>query len=61
MRTLYNINALFGEAYNTAIENIISHVNKLGWNYDYRNNWNDAHQLAEDLKIRFDHNGEIAY
>ena len=53
----YKINQLFGEAYNNAINNIINTVNKLGWNWDYQNNCNDAHFFAEETNIKFDCNG----
>ena len=58
--TTYTINDLFGEAYNSAINNIITTVNKLGWCWDYRNNWSDAEHLANETGMRFDCNGEYA-
>ena len=56
----FHNNDLGGMAYDSAIENIIAHVNKLGFAWDYFNNWRDAHQLADNMNIRFDCNGEIA-
>ena len=53
-----NDDALCGEAYNSAINNVIKTVNKLGWNWDYYNNLRDAHQLAEEMNIRFNIDGE---
>ena len=55
----FKINELFGEAYNTAVTNIITLVNRGGWNWDYFNNWQDAHEFAEETKIQFDCNGYI--
>jgi hypothetical protein len=54
------INELFGEAYNNAINNVINHLNALGWNWDYFNNWRDAHEFAEMHGVEFDINGNFA-
>jgi hypothetical protein len=60
MKKIYTINDLFAEAYNTAINNVITTVNKLGWNWSYYDNWRDAHALAEEMHTTFDCNGEYA-
>lgn len=54
------INELFGEAYNNAINNTIKHLNRLGFGWDYFNNWRDAHEFAETYGVNFDLNGNFA-
>ena len=56
----YKINELYGDAYNAAINNVISTVNKLGWCWDYFENWRDAQQMAEETEMRFTCNGEFS-
>ena len=54
------INELFGEAYNSAINNIINHLNALGFRWNYANNWRDADEFAEMHGLEFDVNGNFA-
>ena len=61
---LYRIDseiALFGEAYNNAINCVINHVNRLGWCWEYHKNWLDAHQLAAENGWLFDVDGNARY
>ena len=53
------IDNLCGAAYESAIKNIISHVNKLGWNWTYYENWREAERFAEENNFSFDVNGEF--
>ena len=61
---LYRIDsetALFGEAYNNAINSVIAYVNRLGWMWSYRDNWQDAHELAAENGWLFDVDGNARY
>ena len=58
--TTYTINNIFGYAYYNAIIEVISTVNRLGVEWNYEDNWYDAHRLAEETNIRFDCNGKYA-
>lgn len=54
------INELSGAAYENAIDNIIGHLNILGWRWDYESNRRDAHEFAEMHGVDFDTDGDFA-
>ena len=57
MKEYYFINELCGYAWDCAIRNTIQRVNDI---FVLRaSDWSKAERLAENLKIRFDENGEI--
>ena len=54
------IEDLYAEAYNSAINNTIEYLNDmLGLSLNYASDWARVHELIEKLGIRFDVNGEI--
>ena len=56
----YEIESLYAESYNSAINNTIAYLNEmLGLKLCYARDWQKIHDLAEKLGIRFDINGEI--
>lgn len=60
MREEFNIDQLFAEAYNNAIDNVAYHINKVMETEFFRyRDWPQLHDLALALGIRFDGNGEI--
>jgi hypothetical protein len=57
---IYTVEDLYAYAYECAMRNVIAVVNEqFGFSWTYRENWCEAHKLAETMKIRFDCNGEI--
>lgn len=54
------ITELTGKAYDQAIDNIIHHLNVLGWRWDYEDNRRDAHDFAEMNNVEFDTDGNFA-
>lgn len=56
----YEIESLYAESYNSAINNTIEYLNDmLGLKLNYASDWTRVHDLADRLGIKFDINGEI--
>lgn len=56
----FNIDQLFGEAYNNAIDNVAYCLNKvMGTEFFRYRDWYQIHDLCLSLGITFDENGKI--